>query len=185
MVTKRRSSPSEASASYDSAGATIAHLRLQRRADAARTAAAPRAPSARPRARRGSSPIWRSARARRAGRAGCLATACVKIVASSGYSSRHASSAVNERIGAMQLQQRVADRGQRGLRGAARAAVARRRVQAVLQHVEVEAAQVLRAEVGEPLHGEVELVAIVVALHRARDDLRLARARSGRSRRAR
>ena len=108
-------------------------------------------------------PIWRSARPRPAPRGTHVrATRARRSSASFGCRTRHASSAVNERIGAISFSSASRMMRERGLRRAPRAAVARRRVEPVLQHVEVEAAQVLGAERLQPLHDEVELVAVVV-----------------------
>ncbi len=63
-----------------------------------------------------------------------------------------------------QLQQRLRDVPQRGLRGAARQAASGGGVQAVLEDVEVEGAQVLRAEHLQRLHDAVELHLRVVGL---------------------
>lgn len=66
--------------------------------------------------------------------------------------------------GRHQLEQRLGDVEQRGLRRTARGAAGSRRVQAVFQDVQVERAEVFRAERLQAGDGGMEIVAFVVAL---------------------
>src|SRR5438876_8959703 len=70
-----------------------------------------------------------------------------------------------------ELEQRVPNQRQRGLRGTARAAVAPGGVEAILQHIEIEAAELLGAIRLQALYREVELVALVVASDRLKKSI--------------
>ena len=129
-----------------------------------RLAQRPRAPSARRRApRRMRCPLADQRRRRPAAAGNASVQVWQKIVASSGLHDAPRLLGGERQDRRHQPQQRVADRARaRSAPSAARALSVPRRVEAVLQHVEVEAAEVLRAERLQPLHDEVELVARVV-----------------------
>ena len=69
---------------------------------------------------------------------------------------RQISSAVNDRIGASQRTMALGDVPQRGLRRAARVTGRRRRVEPILEHIEIQAAQIHDAEVVHLLIDQVE-----------------------------
>ena len=162
MITNFRSSPRLGEQRRDPrAVAAIARFGLQRRADLARRAHVPRSPCWPPRGSRACAPTWRAAPV--SGLPSCQKVSMKIESAAAEHRPRLLGREAEE--GRHPAQHRVRDVPQRGLRGAARERLRRRGVEAVLQHVEVERAEVFGAVDLQLGDDRVELVDLVVREH--------------------